>query len=149
MIGATYVVWSPIATDVVTDGMAFIEAMPERASTTWQVNVTVSVYSVEHLYAWQVGLEASLAVTTAAAIIPAENIFQNRTTVGLLVWAMSNGVVLGNCIVGQDDGASGNGILAQVTFQVDSLPTTFTIGQQKTFLLDDDLKDIPFTCAGE
>jgi hypothetical protein len=76
--------------------MAFIEVMPGQASTAGQVNVTVSVYSVEHLYAWQVGLEASLAVTTRAAIVPAENIFQNRATVGLPVWVMSNGVVLGN-----------------------------------------------------
>jgi hypothetical protein len=60
---------------------------------------------------------------------------------------MSNGVVLGNCIVGPDDGASGNGILAQVTFQVNSLPTTFTIDPdpQKTFLLDSDLKNISFS----
>ena len=31
IIGASYVVWSPIATDVVTDAMAFIEVMPEQA----------------------------------------------------------------------------------------------------------------------
>jgi hypothetical protein len=31
MIDATYVVWSPIATDVVTDGMTFVEVMPEQA----------------------------------------------------------------------------------------------------------------------
>jgi hypothetical protein len=143
MIDATYVVWSPIATDVVTDGMAFVEVMPLQASVTGQVNVTVTIYNVARLYAWQVGFEVGPDINITAATIPTENIFQNHEAIGLITSASGN--VFMNCLLGPVDGISGNGVLLQVAFQVDSLPAVFKMNPQTTMLLDDSLTDIPYT----
>jgi hypothetical protein len=145
---------NPLRSETVTD---FVSALPviqlslTNATTTGQVNVTVMIYNVAHLLGWQLLIESRAAPNLTATIIPAENIFQGFETVGLLAADTGNGIVLGTCIVGHVTGANGSGVLAQIAFQVSWLPATFKIDTdpKKSFLIDDELNDIPFQTGGE
>jgi hypothetical protein len=145
-------IWSSIAMDTVISTTAsgvYVEIVPTSAAVLGQVNVTIKIYNVVRLYCWQMVLASIATVNVTATTVPAENIFQGYDTLGLIATPIETGAALGNCLLGQVVGASGNGTLAQVAFQVSLLPTTFKINPdpRNSFLLDDELNEIPFTFA--